>query len=295
VLRQLFTVEEAEKKGITKRALRWADSHRTWCRHIDRNVYGDGPDDRTALDVARARVIAARGVATGPLAAVLRDFDGVRGLPLDYGVGRTTSGRRQGCRRPTIGPEIVTEVHGVPCADAADTLIRLSKYLDDLRWEQALESALRSGMTLEELLSVLERRPTARTVNRRRIDRVLALRPTGAAPTGSYLETRMVQLCRMVPGLPPPIRQYRVENEHGIFIAFVDLAWDGDLGMFTELDGQQHQDQPVYDARREAAVVAATGWLPVRKTFYEVTRVPIATARQVAEIAAQARRRRFIR
>ena len=163
-------------------------------------------------------------------------------------------------------------MHGVLCAGPADTLIRLSKYLDDLRWEQALESALRMGMQLDGFLEMLDRRPTAKTVDRRRIDRVLSLRPPGAAPTGSYLETCMVQLCREIPGLPPPLRQYVVTNEHGIFVARVDLAWD-DLGMFSELDGQQHIGQPVHDARREAAVVAATGWLVVRKTYYEVIRV----------------------
>lgn len=292
-MRRLFTVAEAAEGGITKRRLRTADARRTWCRRIDRNVYGDGPHDPTPLDLARAGVIASRGVALGPLSGVLRGLDGVLGVPFDVDVGRSGNGRRAGARRPTIGPEHVTQIHGVPCGDAPDTLIRLSKYLDDLRWEQALESALRQGMSLEQLVETLARRPTARTVDRRRIERVLALRPADAAPTGSFLETCMVQLCRTVPGLPAPTRQREVHNVHGVFVARVDLAWD-DLGLFSELDGQQHKGQPVYDSRREGAVVAATGWLVVRKTYYEVVRIPRATARQIEEIAAQARRRRFV-
>jgi very-short-patch-repair endonuclease len=72
--------------------------------------------------------------------------------------------------------------------------------------------------------------------------------------------------------------------------ARVDLAWP-DLGLFVELDGQHHKDQPVYDSRRETAVVAATGWRCGRFTWTEVVRVPTATARRLADLANQARRR----
>jgi very-short-patch-repair endonuclease len=100
----------------------------------------------------------------------------------------------------------------------------------------------------------------------------------------------MVQLARQVPGLPPPTRQLEVFDEHGIFIARLDLSWP-ELGLFLELDGQQHKDQPVYDARRETAVVAATGWLPGRFTWHEVRRIPHQTVRRLEALAAQARRR----
>ncbi len=43
--------------------------------------------------------------------------------------------------------------------------------------------------------------------------------------------------------------------------------------------------------RREAAVVAATGWLCGRFTWTEVTRTPRSTARRRAELAEQARLR----
>jgi very-short-patch-repair endonuclease len=53
------------------------------------------------------------------------------------------------------------------------------------------------------------------------------------------------------------------EPESGLFVARVDLC-KPEIGLFLELDGQHHKDQPVYDARRETAVVAATGMLPGR-------------------------------
>jgi hypothetical protein len=128
----------------------------------------------------------------------------------------------------------------------------------------------------------------ARGANRMR--RVLSLRPQGAPATGSLLETLMVQLARRAGDVPAPERQVEVTDRHGEFVAFVDLAWP-DLGLFVELDGQQHKDQPVYDARRETAVVAATGWLCGRFTWREVVDLPTTTARRLSCLVEQARRR----
>jgi very-short-patch-repair endonuclease len=104
------------------------------------------------------------------------------------------------------------------------------------------------------------------------------------------LETLMVQLARTVEGVPPPVRQFRVVDEGGVFVARVDLAWP-DLGLFIELDGEHHAGQPLYDANRETAVVAATGWLCGRFTWTEVAHYPRSTARRLARLIAQARRR----
>ena len=70
----------------------------------------------------------------------------------------------------------------------------------------------------------------------------------------------MVQLIRTVPDVPDPVRQLQVGW------ALLDQSWP-EIGLFIELDGQQHVGQPVYDARRETAVVAATGWLCGRFTW----------------------------
>jgi hypothetical protein len=104
------------------------------------------------------------------------------------------------------------------------------------------------------------------------------------------LETRMVQLARGIDCLPEPTRQREVFDREGAFVARVDLCLP-ELGLFIELDGQHHEAQPVYDARRETAVVAATGWLPGRFTWHEVVRLPKTTARRLAALAEQARLR----
>lgn len=100
----------------------------------------------------------------------------------------------------------------------------------------------------------------------------------------------MVQLARAIPDLGPPTRQLSVYDDQGNFAGRIDLSWP-EIGLFIELDGQQHQGQPVYDARRETAIVAATGWLPGRFTWHELTRIPKTTTRRFAALVDQARRR----
>lgn len=280
-MRRLFTTEEALARGLTMSELKWGTKNGRW-RRVRKNVYAEGPDDPSELDRALARVIATGQVASGNLAGVLHGLDGVE---LDD----------RPIRRRVLPPERVGKVCGYSCTDGLQTLIDLANTLDDLTWEQALESALRKGLlrsvdVLHEALAALGR---ARVPGTARIRRVLALRPPGAVPTGSILETLMVQLARQVPDLPPPTRQYRICDECGEVFAKVDLAWP-EIGLFLELDGEQHKGQPHYDARRETAIVAATGWLCGRFTWREVVHLPAITLRRLIALVAQARRRPLV-
>ena len=263
-MRRLFTSDEA-----TEAAIRWGEEKGRW-RRVDRGVWAEGPEDLTELDRARAAVMATGGVASHHLAAVLHGLDSV-GLDGTWlTLAPTGNGRRPHARRRRLSPERVVTVAGLPCTDGLQTMVDLASSLDGVVWEQALESALRKRLTSIEAL------------DGRGNQRVLKLRPDGAPPTESLLETLSVQLAR--PLLPHPVRQLRVGN------ARVDLAWP-ELGLFVELDGQHHLGQPLYDARRETAVVAATGWLCGRFTWTEVVHVPRSTARRLAALAEQARRR----
>ena len=279
-MRRLFTTGDAQQHGVTLGALVWGDRTGRW-RRVVRGVYAVGQELPSDLDVARARVLATGGPARGALAGVLHELDGIvlGGRPI---------------RRQSVDAEHIVTAGGVPCVDALYALVDLAATVDDLVWEHALESALRKRLTtvadLEGLLPSLGR---ARASGTARIRRVLARRPPGAPPTESLLETLMVQLARTIDGLPAPVRQYVVVDAHGSFVARVDLSWP-ELGLFIELDGQQHKHQPVYDARRETAVVAATGWLCGRFTWYEVVHLPVVTARRLRELADQARRRPLV-
>jgi hypothetical protein len=289
-VRRLFTTAEARALGRTIDELRWGDRTGRW-RRIERGVYGDGPEEPTALDRARAGVLASGGAARGRLAGVLLGLDSITVAGPSIVVATSGNGRRQGAQRTVVDPNCVICIDGVRCTNALQTLVDLARDVDDLICEQALESALRKRLTTIDDIARLAKR--VRGVPRQRMQRVLALRPVGAPPTESLLETLMVQLARLVEGLPPPVRQLRILDEDGVFVARVDLCWP-DLGIFIELDGQQHRGQPVYDVRRETAVVAATGWLCGRFTWTEVVRYHRTTARRLAALVAQARRRPMV-
>lgn len=187
--------------------------------------------------------------------------------------------------RRVLPPDRVVVIDGVPCADALQTLVDLAAVVDnDDVWEQALECALRRRLvTVAALRQVVGSGAPC-------IRRVLDRRPHGAPPTGSLLETLALQLARQVRGLGEPVRQLCVCDEHGDLVAYVDLAWPK-LGLFIELDGQQHRGQPIYDARRQTAVTDATGWLCGRFTWYEVVRLRVVTARRLNGLVDQCTRR----
>lgn len=259
-MRRLFTSVES---GLTSHALRWGEQTGRW-RRVQLGIYADGPEPITPLDRERAQVMACGSPARGGLAGVLLGLDSVH---LD---GAPT-------RRNKIDPSHVIVVARLPCADAWQTLIDLAASLDDDTWEQVLESALRKRLVTVAAFDELPKVPGVS-----RIRRVLARRGD-VSPTESLLETLMVQLIRTIPGLREPVRQYEVTLANGTFVARVDLCWP-ELGIFVEVDGQQHKDQPVYDASRQTAVVAATGWRVARFTWREVTRTPKTCARRLAAL-----------
>lgn len=272
-MRILFTPGMVVPQGATEEQLRWAhDTGRV--TRVVRGVYGSGADNPSALDRARAVVLRRKAEARGHLAGVLHGLDAVE---LD---DRPT-------RRRSLPADHVIVVAGLPCADGLTTLIDLAASLDDLTWEQALESALRKKLTtVSAIEAALPALSAARVAGTARIRRVLALRPPGAPATGSLLETLMVQLGRRVEGMGDFVRQHEVWDGDRL-IACLDLARP-DVGYFLELDGQQHKDQPVYDAMRQNDVVSLTGMLPGRFTWTEVTRYPKSTQRRLARLHAQA-------
>ncbi|MBV9410639.1 MAG: hypothetical protein JO148_03515 [Acidimicrobiia bacterium] len=138
-MRRLFTVDET---GLSTSALRWGEQTGHW-RRLACRVFGEGSAPPSQLDLARASILAHGHVARDDLAGVLLGLDGVWLT-------------RRPVRRYLPPPQRLIVVEGVPCGDGVQTLIDLAARLDDLRWEQALESALRLGLlSVDELLDAL--------------------------------------------------------------------------------------------------------------------------------------------
>lgn len=289
-MRTLFTTAEAAARGVSRSALRWGETQGRW-RRVESSVWGDGPEDPAPLDRSRARVIATGGVGGGTLAGVLHGYDGVKlGDDPHVFVAARAATHRTGTTRRDVATSERCRRGGIEVTTPLRTLLDLATVLDDDTWEQALETALRRGeVTVSEVRVAADELRRRRRPGGTRIVGVLDRR--GDVPaTGSLLETLMVQLIRLVAGVPAPVRQLRIVNEFGEFVARVDLCWP-ELGLFIELDGQGHKGQPVHDASRETAIVAATGWLVGRFTWAEVVHTPRTTARRLAKLVAQAKAR----
>jgi hypothetical protein len=276
-MRRIFTTQMAYAEGLSKEALRWKVATGTVIR-ISRGVFIDGPDRPSHLEVALASVVVTGGIACGTLAARLHGLDSVELAPPFVAVVHGRALRRKVKRLPADVPTV--EVSGFPCTDGLQTLVDLADSTDDSKFEQALESALRKRIVEPGTIDAVVRSSFDGV---KRMRRVWATRPHGAPPTESLLETLMVQLIRRSQQLPAPERQVEVFDSSDRFVARVDLAWT-EVGVFIELDGQQHKDQPEYDARRETAVVACKGWFPARFTWREVVHMPNTTLKRLVDI-----------
>ena len=83
--------------------------------------------------------------------------------------------------------------------------------------------------------------------------------------------------------IPTPIRQFEIYDANGNFVARPDLCRPA-LGIFLELDGEGHKDQPVYDANRQTRIVTKMGWRLGRLTWTQVHDHPEATLRDIAAL-----------
>ncbi len=276
--RRLFTAAQYYAENHTRSQLRWLlKSGR--CVRVIRNVYAEGGDEPTPFEVSIAHMMVTGKPAWGLIAGELHRFDGIE-------VHTVHTERLQ---RRAIDPTIQV-VAGYAATGPLQTLIDLAYLVDDDVWEQSLESALFKGQVdLGELEALLPSLSKMRHHGVGRMRRILAARPLGTSPTESLLETLFMQAARLVPGLGPPVRQYvLLDGER--FVARIDFVWPA-LGIFIELDGEGHKDQPVYDASRETDIAATTGWLCGRFTWSEIRHHPKASAARLARLVEQARRR----
>jgi very-short-patch-repair endonuclease len=157
------------------------------------------------------------------------------------------------------------QVDGLAVTTRARTLLDVAAMVNDTECERVLESALRGDnpkrpdvwrvAVLEELTSLIARFPRHRGTGR--VRRVLALRPPGCRPTGSFPETVFVQALRNL-GIEA-IRQPTlvIHDEQGRrYEYFPDLLIVAGR-CIIEIDGSQHllPDRSRSDAARQNRMV----------------------------------------
>lgn len=164
----------------------------------------------------------------------------------------------------------VTIVDAIPVTTIERTLLDLGAVVHPLTVEQAVETALRRGLT-----TLPDLRATVHRLGRRGrngvgvLRRIIDERDPDRRLTESAMEMRLLQVIR-AQGLPEPVTQYTI-CEHGRFVARVDAAYP-DLRIALEyesVDWHTGKAALVRDSARRNAVVAA-GWLPVAVTVEDL-------------------------
>jgi hypothetical protein len=215
--------------------------------------------------------------ASGPTAAALHGFDGFRlKQPFHVTVIRGRNVQRAHHHiHTTIELPLIDRamVSGLAAMSATRTLIDVARFVSSTQLTEALDSALRDGLTSEELL---HRRIVAlRSSGRFGIPKLIAVIEGVEASRGghSWLERRYLELCARA-GLPRPHTQ-RVLSRTREHLIRVDCRFPGTRVVVELLGYRWHRTkaQLSSDAERMNALVL-DGFAPMQFTYDQVTTEP---------------------
>jgi hypothetical protein len=215
--------------------------------------------------------------ASGPTAAALHGFDGFR-LKRPFHVivirGRNVQ-RAHDHIHTTIELPLIDRatVSGLATLSATRTLIDVARFVSPTQLTEALDSALRDGLTTEE---ILHRRIVAlRSSGRFGIPKLISVIEGVEASRGghSWLERRYLELCARA-ALPRPNTQ-RILSRTREHLLRVDCRFPGTRVVVELLGYRWHRtkEQLSRDAERMNALVL-DGFAPMQFTYDQVTADP---------------------
>jgi hypothetical protein len=228
---------------------------------------------------------------SGPTAAALHGFDGFKlRVPFHVTVlrGRNVQRAHHHIHTTTELPRIDrATVKGLPALSATRALIDVARFVSPRVLTAALDSALRDGLTSDDLLH--RRIVSLRASGRYGIPKLLAVIDGAEASRGghSWLERRFLELCARA-GLPRPETQ-QVLSRTKDRVVRVDCRFPGTRVVVEVLGYRWHRTnaQMTRDAARMNALVL-DGFVPLQFTYEHVTVEPdwvIAQTRQALATA----------
>ena len=230
---------------------------------LHRDVYAPRGLELTARHQAIAGWLWSRreAVLVGNSAAALLGTKWISaGEPAELGRSRFTSVRGIVVRSGAIAPDELCTVNGIPCTTAPRTAYDVGRTMlpdNSIVRIDALLNATRHVVADVEMIA--GRYPKARGI--RHLRAALALADGGAE---SPPETRL-RLLLVRSGLPRPITQIPVADDHGRIVRRIDMGWP-EWMVGVEYDGAQHftgPDDYAADIER-LEFLAHRGWLIVR-------------------------------
>jgi len=281
----VFSREEALRLGATRNVIQRRVANRRW-EPVFPGVYrlfGAPPSWRQQL--VASCLAAGSGAATSHLAAAgLGELAGFSDGALELSVERGRRVRLPGVVVHEVAELTaidVTEVDAIPCTTPTRTLLDLAGVASENRLEEALDDALRRGLTsvrrLEWRAEQLGRRPGLPMIRR-----LLAVRKDAGAVPQSVLETRLLRLLGRA-RLPRPICQYQVK-ERGRLLAVVDAAYP-DLKIAIEADGYRWHSSRArweHDLNRSNELMRR-GWRVIHVTANALRDSPEQVVRTITE------------
>jgi hypothetical protein len=222
----------------------------------------DGGSDMRIDRTARLRPTRARGGRTPS-----RPTETLAPVVICVGPGAKVRPRPEiDISRRVLSPDDIVWVGGIPCLSATRSLVDLVGRQSSEDGLVSIDAALRSLVTApDEIAAYLREHP--RVLDARRIARLLAL-ADGAAR--SCPETRLRWIWIVEAGLPRPLVNPEVEDQHGRQLGLPDLL-DPDSALVGESDGSQHRELQAHtsdNAREEG--FERHGLLVVRATIIDL-------------------------
>ena len=296
----VFLWREAKAAGYTDTAITRAVRAGAW--HRVRHGAYTYPDAWTALDQSgryrlrgRAAYRQARtGVVLSHTSAMIEhgaplwgvDLTDVHLTRLDGCSGRREAGVRQ--HRGLLLPGDVEPVDGVRVTTPTRAALELTTVASTESSVVAIDDLLHRGLTSEALLRSRYRSMEA-WPHTLATDLVLRLVDGRSESVG---ESRTRFLCWRF-GLPAPVPQLEVLDEHGRIVARLDLAWP-EHRAFAEFDGaakystflrpgESEREVVLREKRRQDRVVELTGWRCIRLTWRDLNR-PEHTAQRLSRL-----------
>lgn len=169
------------------------------------------------------------------------DTDGRTELPIPLVAPRHRDfrpGRRSRRHRESLEPDEVTQRHGIATTTAERALFDGMHWAVDLREAVAVaDMAFAAQLTTPAaILDWLDERPGRRGITR--VRRALAYAVTRSRTPA---ETRLRLIWEIDAGLPRPLCNWPVADEHGVRIGRPDLL-SQELGVVGEFDGRDHRE-----------------------------------------------------
>jgi hypothetical protein len=226
-------------------------------------------------------VIATGGVASHRAAGAFHRLDGCPEAELDvivaHGRQRVVPGAI--VHRTVLDSRDVVVVDGIPCTNMARTLCDLGAVLNAERVEQALDDALRRGVSERLIRETLSRVHRPGRTGSGVLRHVLAL-PDRRGPLADSSFERLVERLLADSWLPAPTRQLWVRERGGNRRARLDLAWPEAMLAVEPAGARFHggaRRQRADEARR--AWLAAQGWFVIEVHWSELSRPDLLRAR----------------